>query len=59
MTSTFQIADAPMALDRTAGWAAFREQGDVFESNGVWFITSAEDVQFAHRHPEIFERVES
>lgn len=54
MPNTFQIADAPMALDRTAGWAAFREQGDVFESNGVWFITSAEDVQFAHRHPEIF-----
>ena len=53
-TSSFQMAHAPMATDRTAGCSYFRDQGDVFESNGIYFLTSAEAVQFAHRHPEIF-----
>ena len=43
-----------MARDRTEGWAYFAAQGDVFEGNGTWYLTSAEAVQFAHRHPEIF-----
>lgn len=52
--ATFQMADAPMATDRTSGWAYFRRHGDVFEANGTYFLTSADAVQFAHRHPEIF-----
>ncbi|MCU1344167.1 MAG: vdh1 [Acidimicrobiia bacterium] len=43
-----------MAADRTAGWQYFRDAGDVFESEGTWYFTSTEAVQFAHRHPEIF-----
>ena len=54
-TAGFQMADAPMATDRTAGWAYFRQHGDVFEANGIYFLTSAEAVQFAHRRPEIFQ----
>jgi len=53
-TTSFRMADVPMAADRTAGWAFFREHGDVFESNGTYFLVSADAVQFAHRHPEIF-----
>jgi cytochrome P450 len=43
-----------MAADRTAGWAYFRQAGDVFEYDGAWFLTSPEAVQYAHRHPELF-----
>ena len=37
-TSSFQMAHAPMATDRTAGCSYFRDQGDVFESNGIYFL---------------------
>jgi cytochrome P450 len=50
----FQLEDAPMAADRTAGWRYVRAPGDVFEANGTWYLTSREAVQFAHRHPELF-----
>lgn len=51
----FVLADAPMASDRAAGWRFLREHGDVFAlADGNWLLTSAEAVQFAHRHPEIF-----
>jgi cytochrome P450 len=45
---------APMALDRTAGWRYIRERGDVFEADGMWYLTSLEAVRFAQHHPEIF-----
>ena len=45
---------APMAFDRTAGWRHFSERGDVYEVDGVWYFTTTESIQFAHRHPEIF-----
>ena len=51
----FNFMDAPMAFDRSAGWAYVNEFGPVFQTpDGFWMITSAEGVQFAHRHPEIF-----
>jgi cytochrome P450 len=50
----FNLFEAPMATSRTDGWAYFRSGGDVFESMGIYFFTSAEAVQFAHHHPEIF-----
>jgi cytochrome P450 len=54
-TSTFDINDAPMERDRSLGWRFVRAGGDVFQaSDGQWFLTSTEAVDFAHRHPEIF-----
>ncbi|MGD9704348.1 MAG: cytochrome P450 [Acidimicrobiia bacterium] len=50
----FRLHDAPMVYDRTDGWQYVREQGDVFEAEGTWYLTSPEAVQYAHRHPEIF-----
>jgi cytochrome P450 len=52
--SEFRLFDAPMAADRTTGWQYFRDAGAVFESEGEWYMTSTEAVQYAHRHPEIF-----
>jgi cytochrome P450 len=56
VTSTsFNPAEAPMAHDRTAGWKYFRSFGDVFEgADGQWYLTSADNCQFAYSHPEIF-----
>jgi cytochrome P450 len=48
------VEASPMALDRTAGWNYFKEHGDVFESDGSWYLTSLEAVRYAHRHPELF-----
>jgi len=45
---------APMALDRSVGWRYVRERGDVFEADGMWYLTSLEAVRFALHHPEIF-----
>jgi cytochrome P450 len=45
---------APMELDRTPGWRHFSERGDVYEVDGIWYLTTTEAVQFAHRNPEIF-----
>lgn len=45
---------APMALDRAAGWRYFAERGDVYEVDGIWYLTTTEAVRFAHRHPDIF-----
>ncbi len=53
-TEAFDPERAPMALDRTAGWAYFRAAGDVVEGDGAWFLTSADAVQYAHHHPELF-----
>lgn len=51
----FRFFDAPMAVDRTEGWRYVRRHGDVFQAaDGVWYLTSADAVQFAHRHPEVF-----
>jgi len=50
----FRPEDAPMALDRTAGWAHFRNAGEVVQGEGAWFLTSADAVQYAHHHPELF-----
>jgi cytochrome P450 len=51
--STF-YESAPMAVDRSAGWRYMRERGDVFEADGMWYLTSLEAVRFAQHHPEIF-----
>jgi cytochrome P450 len=45
---------APMELDRTPGWRHFSERGDVYEVDGIWYLTTTEAVQFAHRNPEVF-----
>lgn len=50
---------APMELDRTKGWRYFSERGDVYEEDGLWFLTSTETVRFAHTHPEIFSSAQA
>src|SRR3984957_5525775 len=45
---------APMALDRSAGWRYMRERGDVFEADGMWYLTSLEAVRQAQHNPELF-----
>ena len=55
MSTTFSIVDAPMAKDRTEGWRYIRSFGDVFEApDGQFYLTSADAVQYAYSHPEIF-----
>jgi cytochrome P450 len=55
MATEFRLHDAPMAADRAEGWRFVRNEGDVFlGDNDVWFLTSPEAVQFAHRNPKIF-----
>ncbi|MDJ0441098.1 cytochrome P450 [Rhodococcus qingshengii] len=57
MTTTDQTGffnNAPMMFDRTKGWEYIRERGEVYEADGKWYLTSAEAVRFAQRHPEIF-----
>jgi cytochrome P450 len=51
---SFRLEDAPMSRDRTAGWAYVRRFGEVFEAEGAWYLTSAEAVQYAQQHPELF-----
>ena len=53
-TPSFNLADAPMAKDRTEGWKYFRSFGDVFEADGTYFLTGAGEVNFAYSHAEIF-----
>src|SRR3984957_484275 len=53
-TSSFRLQDAPMTRDRTAGWAYVRGYGEVFEGDGAWYLTSADAVQYAQQHPELF-----
>ena len=50
---TFHDA-APLGVDRTAGWDYFSAPGEVYERDGLWYLTSHRAVRFAHQHPEIF-----
>jgi len=52
--ATFRLEDAPMARDRTAGWAYVRAAGEVFSSGGAFYLTSARAVQAAQRDPGTF-----
>lgn len=53
--TTFRYEEAPFSKDRTVGCQFVRGFGDVFEgADGTWVLASAEAVQFAHRHPELF-----
>ena len=45
---------APLQLDRALGWKYFTEPGEVYERDGVWYLTSVAAIRFAHQHPEIF-----
>ncbi|MFD6064348.1 cytochrome P450 [Rhodococcus wratislaviensis] len=53
-SSVFNMVALPMADDRAASWRFFRDAGDVFESQGIWYITEPEAVRFALRSPELF-----
>jgi len=51
----FEMADAPMATDRTEGFRFIRQHGEVFQAvDGTWVLASPEAVRFAHRNPLIF-----
>ncbi len=54
VTEAFRPEEAPMAFDRTAGWAHFRAAGPVAPGVGAVFLTTADGVQEAHHHPEVF-----
>jgi cytochrome P450 len=45
---------APLAVDRAEGWRYFREPGEVYQRDGLWYLTTQRAVRFAHQHPEIF-----
>ncbi len=45
---------APLTFDRAEGWRYFRAPGEVYQRDGIWFLTSHAAVRFAHQHPEIF-----
>lgn len=43
-----------MSSSRTEAWEYMRSGGEVFLSDGIWYLTSAEACRFAARHPEVF-----
>jgi cytochrome P450 len=49
----------PMQRSRAEGWAAMRALGEVFSSNGAWFVTGSEPVEFALKHPELFSSAQA
>jgi cytochrome P450 len=51
---SFRLEDAPMARNRSEGWAYFRSFGAVFEVDDVWYLTGAAAVQYAQQHAELF-----
>jgi cytochrome P450 len=51
---SFRLENAPMARERSDGWAYFRSFGPVFGVDDVWYLTSADVVQYAQQHPELF-----
>ena len=51
----FAFGVAPMAKDRTDGWAYFRAAGDVFrDDEGTWYVTSPEAYREVALNPEVF-----
>lgn len=51
----FAFQDAPMAEDRTEGWAYFRAPGEIFlADDGTWYFTSADAFRLAARNPVDF-----
>lgn len=55
--ATVRLSQLPMATQeqRAAVWRAVAETGDVFQGpGGLWMLTSAEAVHYAHRNPDLF-----
>jgi cytochrome P450 len=50
------LASASMATqdDRTTMWHTLLDAGPVFQTSGIWMLTGAEAVQYAHRNPKVF-----
>jgi cytochrome P450 len=44
----------PMEDDRTEGWQALRQLGDVVKAEDTYVMVSGDAVEFATKHPEIF-----
>jgi len=53
-TPTVRVDDLPLAHSRTEGWQALRSGGDVVESDGTYVLVSAEALEYACRHPDLF-----
>jgi cytochrome P450 len=49
-----RLDDLPLSESRTAGWQALRAGGDVVESEGTFVLVSAEAVDYACKHTELF-----
>jgi cytochrome P450 len=45
---------APVSLDRTEGWRYFREPGDVYQRDGLWYVTTQEGVRYCLANPDLF-----
>lgn len=50
------MANVPMQEDRTEAWDYVRSGGEVFksESDGCWYVTTAEAVRYITRNPKVF-----
>jgi cytochrome P450 len=48
------VEHLPMADDRTDGWRALRQLGDVVKAEDTYVMVSGEAVEFATKHPELF-----
>jgi cytochrome P450 len=48
------VEDLPLADDRTKGWRCLREAGEVVRSGESYVLGSADAVEYAARHPELF-----
>ena len=49
-----RVEDLPLSDDRTRGWCALRAAGGVADLNETFVLSSAEALEFATKHPEIF-----
>jgi cytochrome P450 len=58
-SDTTTLDGLPMQSSRADGWAAMRALGDVFTAKGAWFVTGAEPVEFALKHPDLFSSAEA
>ncbi|MCW2829977.1 MAG: cytochrome, partial [Aeromicrobium sp.] len=56
---TFDFAALPMAQDRGEGWKALRDVGRVAISDGSYYLSHREDVEFGLHNPQIFSSAEA
>jgi cytochrome P450 len=58
-TPVTSVEDLPLGDDRTKGWSALRNTGEVANLSGTFVVSGADAVEFATKHPEIFSSEEA